>query len=74
MGQEDLATSRKQGANWGHNNTINYISRVTTSLYKPSGICRVVFATNALGMAINFRDIAHVIHYGPPCNIKDFVQ
>ena len=34
----------------------------------------MVFATNALGMGINFKDIAYVIHYGPPRNIEDFVQ
>ena len=34
----------------------------------------MVFATNALGMGINFRDIAYVIHYGPPRNIEDFVH
>lgn len=34
----------------------------------------MVFATNALGMGINFRDIAYVILYGPPRNIEDFVH
>ena len=58
-----------------HHNTLDkHKGRVTTSLYKPSGTCRVVFATNALGMGINFTDIAYVIHYGPPRNIEDFVQ
>ena len=51
-----------------HNNLDKHKGRVTTSLYKPSGTCRVVFATNALGMGINFKD------YGPPRNIEDFVQ
>ena len=58
-----------------HHNTLDkHKGRVSTSLYKPSGTCRVVFATNALGMGINFKDIAYVIHYGPPRNIEDFVQ
>lgn len=51
-----------------HNNLDKHKVRVTTSVYKPSGTCRVVFATNALGMGINFKD------YWPPRNIKDFVQ
>ena len=46
---------------------------MTSSLYEPSGICRVVFATNALGMGVNFKDIRYVVHYGPPRCI-DFTQ
>lgn len=58
-----------------HHNTLDkHKSRVTSSLYSPSGTCRVVFATNALGMGINFKDIRFVIHYGPPRSIEDFVQ
>ena len=46
-----------------HHNTLDkHKGRVTTSLYKPSGTCRVVFATNALGMVINFKDIAYRIY------------
>ena len=58
-----------------HHNTLDKLKgRVTTSLYAPSGTCRVVFATNALGMGINFKDIRFVVHYGPPRSIEDFVQ
>ena len=58
-----------------HHNTLEkHKGRVTTSLYTPSGTCRVVFATNALGMGINFKHICYVIHYGPPRSIEDFVQ
>ena len=58
-----------------HHNTLDKLKgRVTNSLCAPSGTCRVVFATNALGMGINFKDIWYVVHYGPPLSIEDFVQ
>ena len=58
-----------------HHNTLDKRkSRVTSSLYTPSGTCRVVFATNALGMGINFKDMRYAIHYGPPRTMEDFVQ
>ncbi|XP_028404067.1 Werner syndrome ATP-dependent helicase-like [Dendronephthya gigantea] len=47
---------------------------VLDSLYSPSGICRVVFATNALGMGVNFKDIRLIIHLGPPREIDDYIQ
>ena len=57
-----------------HNTLTKHKDRVTSSLYEPSGVCRVVFATNALGMGVNFKDIRYVVHYGPPRCIEDFVQ
>ena len=47
---------------------------VMDSFYKQDGICRLVFATNALGMGVNFPDIRMVVHYGPPHDIEEFVQ
>ncbi len=58
-----------------HHNTLEkYKDRIINSFYAPHGVCRVVFATNALGMGINFADVRYVVHYGPPRNVEDFVQ
>ncbi|XP_066932657.1 uncharacterized protein [Clytia hemisphaerica] len=35
---------------------------------------RVLFATTALGMGVDARDIVHVIHIGPPSSIESYVQ
>ena len=36
--------------------------------------CKIVIATNALGMGVNLKKIRTVIHYGPPRHIDDFIQ
>ena len=43
-------------------------------LFDEEGICRVVFASTALGMDVNICDVRQVVHYGPPRQIEDFVQ
>ena len=35
---------------------------------------RVVFATNALGMGMNFAGVNTVIHYGAPHSLDDYLQ
>ncbi|CAB4010341.1 Werner syndrome ATP-dependent helicase-like [Paramuricea clavata] len=49
-------------------------NRVSDSLFDPDGTCRVVFASTALGMGVNIKDIFQVIHYGPPRQADDFLQ
>ncbi|KAK2558638.1 putative ATP-dependent RNA helicase R290 [Acropora cervicornis] len=50
-----------------HHNTLKKNQdRVLDSLFHESGVCRVVFASTALGMGFNIKDIHMVIHYGPP--------
>ena len=44
------------------------------SLSKPDGVVRVVFATVALGMGVNMRDVNTIIHYGAPQSIEDYYQ
>lgn len=39
-----------------------------------SGIQRVVVATCALGMGINFPNVDYVIHYGPPHTVTEIIQ
>ena len=46
--------------------------RVSDSLFE--GVCRVVFASTALGMGVNLQGICQVIHYGPPREVDYFVQ
>ena len=47
---------------------------ILSSLSKPDGVVRVVFATVALRMGINLQDINTVIHYGAPSSIEDYFQ
>ena len=47
---------------------------IMKSLSKPDGVVRVVFATVALGMGVNMRDVNTIIHYGAPQSIEDYYQ
>lgn len=42
--------------------------------FKSDGIQRVVIATCALGMGINFPQVRYVVQYGPPPSIVDLMQ
>ena len=44
---------------------------ILKSLQVPDGVVRVVFATIALGMGINLRDVNTVMHYGAPHSLED---
>ena len=58
-----------------HANTLpKQKERVSRSLFDADGICRVVFASTALGMGVNIKDIFQVIHHGPPRQADDFLQ
>ena len=39
-----------------------------------AGNVRIVLASSALGMGVNFPDVRFVIHLGPPLSIVDHVQ
>ena len=47
---------------------------ILSSMQKEDGIVRVVFATVALGMGVNFVGLNRVIHYGAPSSIEDYFQ
>ena len=47
---------------------------VLKSLLKPEGIVRVVFATIALGMGIDLKNVNTIIHYGAPRSLEDYFQ
>ena len=47
---------------------------IMTSMSKQDGVVRVVFATMALGMGVNFSGLTCTIHYGAPCSLDDYFQ
>ena len=58
-----------------HSNTTDYNKKIIMeSLSKSDGIVRIVFATMALGMGVNFSGITRIIHYGAPRTIDDYFQ
>ncbi len=58
-----------------HSNTPHHNKDVILrSLTCPEGVVRVVFATIALGMGVNFRDVNSIIHYGAPQSVDDYFQ
>ena len=44
------------------------------SLLDPDGVVRIVFATNALGMGVDFQGVNSVVHYGAPHSMEDYFQ
>ena len=49
-------------------------STILNSFHEEKGTVRLVFATSALGMGVNFSNVRTIIHYGPPREMEDFVQ
>ena len=47
---------------------------ILKSLLDPAGIVRVVFATVALGMGVDLRDVNTIVHYGAPQSLEDYFQ
>ncbi|XP_078353782.1 ATP-dependent DNA helicase RecQ-like [Oculina patagonica] len=42
--------------------------------FKEDGTQRVVVATCALGMGVNFPNVQYVVHYGPPQTVTEIIQ
>ena len=58
-----------------HGSTPEYNKDVVLrSLQDPNGVVRIVFATNALGMGVDFRGLNTIIHYGAPRSMEDYFQ
>ena len=58
-----------------HAQTAEHIKEhILTSMSKPDGTVRVVFATVALGMGVNFAGLNLILHYGAPSSIDDYFQ
>ena len=47
---------------------------IQQSLRDSQGKCRVLFATNALGMGIDVKGLYTIIHYGPSTNLESYMQ
>lgn len=45
---------------------------ILRSFSDPTGVVRVVFATVALGMGVNFSDVNDIAHYGAPQSLDDY--
>ena len=57
-----------------HAKTWDTQKKRTEEDFKESGVQRVVVATCALGMGINFQNVEYVIHYGPPHSVTEIIQ
>eukprot|EP00731_Ephydatia_muelleri_P030479 Em0021g1002a len=47
---------------------------VMSSLSQADGVVRVVFATTALGMGVDFKSLDYMIHYGAPRSLHYYMQ
>ena len=57
-----------------HSKSTDIIKKKIKDMALETGHIRVLICTNAAGMGVNFRELHHVIHYGPPREIDTFVQ
>ena len=44
-----------------------------SSLSESDSVLRVVFATTALGMGVDFKNLDYIIHYGAPRSLEDYM-
>lgn len=51
-----------------------YKKRVMDSFKSNDGSVRVVIATSALSMGVNFPDVQYIVHYGPARTLVDHIQ
>lgn len=49
-------------------------NHIVQSFSDPQGVLRVVVATIAFGMGLDCPNVRHVIHWGPPDDIDNYVQ
>jgi ATP-dependent DNA helicase RecQ len=58
-----------------HHSTLDRIKEhVLESLFDPAGTVRVVIATTALSMGVNFPNVKFVLQFGPPSDIEEYLQ
>ena len=58
-----------------HHCSTNQIKEVILNSHlNPNGVCRIVFATVALGMGFSFPNVRHVIYYGIPSSPEIYCQ
>lgn len=72
-GAEKISNNRLFGMY--HANTPSHNKEVIMqSMQKADGVVRIVFATVALGMGVNFVGLNKIVHYGAPASIEDYFQ
>ena len=72
-GAEEISDNRLFGM--FHSNTPDHNKEVImNSMSKEDGTVRVVFATSALGMGVDFAGLNATVHYGAPRSIEDYFQ
>lgn len=57
-----------------HSKTLPQYKQRVLSSFTGEGSCRVVVATTALGMGLNFPNVSHVVMYGAPEDAETIVQ
>lgn len=58
-----------------HSKTIEQVKEnIKTDMQKPDGRIRVLSATSAAGMGVNYKGVNNIIHFGPPKDMDAFVQ
>ena len=73
IGSEKVSDNRLFGM--FHSSTPEYNKDVIIrSLASPDGVVRIVFATVALGMGVDLRDVNTVVHYGGMQSIDSYFQ
>ena len=73
LGQPKIPANRIVGI--FHSMTLKkYKDRVMDSFKVNAGNVRIVLASSALGMGVNFPDVRYVVHLGPARSIVDHVQ
>ena len=72
-GKPHHPSNRLVGIYHAHTHT-KYKERVLASLKSLTGTIRVVIATTALGMGVNFPDVKYIVHAGPERSLVDYIQ
>lgn len=57
-----------------HSQTLPHNKARVLNSFGGDGVCRVVVATTALGMGLNFPQVSHVIMYGVPEDVEAILQ
>jgi superfamily II DNA helicase RecQ len=57
-----------------HSRTTDKVkSKILSTIKEPNSTLRIIIATNAVGMGLDFQS-NHVIHYGPPSEYDAYLQ
>lgn len=58
-----------------HSKTLDPVKEtIKLEMNNPNGKLRILIATSAAGMGVNFSNLNQVINYGPPKDMDSFVQ